>query len=240
VYLKLYAGGNNIIRLNAAGVGASFNLSTAAITLSTALSSSITAVGNGWYRCGIVFTATSISTVPDLVLNGTFGTNQGHFMWGAQVEAGAFATSYIPTVASQVTRSPDAASMTGTNFSSWYRQDEGTMYGEVVLGASTADKYILQISDNTTNNRYVVAGTTNPYQVVVSNGTTTVGSNASGPFSNMTSKVACVYKVNDFAIVANAGTPVTDTLGALPVNVSQIDLGKTHFVGNFLNVTPLS
>jgi hypothetical protein len=53
-------------------------------------------------------------------------------VWGAQLEAGAFATSYIPTVASQVTRSADSASMTGTNFSSWYNANAGTLYGEAV------------------------------------------------------------------------------------------------------------
>ena len=50
--------------------------------------------------------------------------------WGAQLEAGSFPTSYIKTEAAQVTRAADAASMTGTNFSSWYRQDEGTIYTE--------------------------------------------------------------------------------------------------------------
>ena len=47
--------------------------------------------------------------------------------WGAQVEAGSFPTSYIPTVASAVTRAADVASMTGTNFSSWYNQSQGSV-----------------------------------------------------------------------------------------------------------------
>ena len=50
-----------------------------------------------------------------------------------QLEAGAFPTSYIPTTTATVTRSADVASITGTNFSSWYRQDEGTVF---VDGAS--------------------------------------------------------------------------------------------------------
>ena len=50
------------------------------------------------------------------------------FAWGAQLEQGAFPTSYIPTTASTVTRSADNASMTGTNFSSWYNQTEGTVF----------------------------------------------------------------------------------------------------------------
>jgi hypothetical protein len=45
-----------------------------------------------------------------------------------------FATSYIPTTSAQVTRASDNASMTGTNFSSWYNIAQGTFYAE---GAGT-------------------------------------------------------------------------------------------------------
>ncbi len=47
-----------------------------------------------------------------------------------QFEAGAFATSYIPTVASQVTRNADVATMTGTNFTDWFNASQGTLYAE--------------------------------------------------------------------------------------------------------------
>jgi hypothetical protein len=51
----------------------------------------------------------------------------GLYLWGAQLEVGAFPTSYIPTIGSTRTRAADNASITGKNFSSWYRQDEGTV-----------------------------------------------------------------------------------------------------------------
>lgn len=54
----------------------------------------------------------------------------GIYIWGAQLEAGTFPTSYIKTEASQVTRAADSAVMTGTNFSSWFRQDEGSFCAE--------------------------------------------------------------------------------------------------------------
>ena len=56
------------------------------------------------------------------------GEGSSIYAWGAQLEAGAFPTSYIPTTASTVTRSADLASMTGTNFSSWYNFNQGTFF----------------------------------------------------------------------------------------------------------------
>jgi hypothetical protein len=105
---------------------------------------SITEYPNKWYRFTISATPSFTGT---LSLNTSMGTpnnyldvgtpdiykyvgdgNSGFYTWGAQVEAGAFPTSYIPTGASTVTRSDDLVQMTGTNFSSWYNQSEGTIF----------------------------------------------------------------------------------------------------------------
>lgn len=111
-----------------------FNVSTGVITTTTTGSGTITPVGNGWYRCTVTGTTagTTVYCGQAVADTGTANGYSGLFMWGAQLEAGAFATSYIPTVASQVTRSADIASMTGTNFSSWYNQGEGTFVTEVI------------------------------------------------------------------------------------------------------------
>jgi hypothetical protein len=87
--------------------------------------------GNGWYRIKLIVTGViaANSNVVRLQPDSAAGTGTV-IAWGAQAENGAFATSYIPTVASQVTRSADVATMTGTNFSSWYNQSEGTLVAE--------------------------------------------------------------------------------------------------------------
>jgi hypothetical protein len=51
-------------------------------------------------------------------------------IWGVQVEVGSFPTSYIPTSGSTATRSADTAQITGTNFSSWYIENQGTFFAE--------------------------------------------------------------------------------------------------------------
>jgi len=118
-----------------------FNLDTGTVGTVVAGSGTITAYPNGWYRC----TATGVSggltgtTFLQMCNGSTSGSEtytgdgtSGLYIWGAQLEAGGFPTSYIQTTASSVTRSADSAVMTGTNFSSWYNQSEGT----IVFGAA--------------------------------------------------------------------------------------------------------
>jgi hypothetical protein len=99
----------------------------------------ITSVGNGWYRLTTTVVGGN-STGPKsfyiVLSDGTSArapsfvgsASNGFYIWGAQVEATAFPTSYIPTVASQVTRAQDFATMTGTNFSSWFNNNQGSVY----------------------------------------------------------------------------------------------------------------
>jgi hypothetical protein len=92
----------------------------------------ITSASNGWYRCSVTMTSVSgdnlyigpndnVSTSLSLTGDGT----SGMYAWGAQLEAGAYETSYIPTLGAAVTRGADAASKTG--ISSLIGQTEGTV-----------------------------------------------------------------------------------------------------------------
>ena len=224
---------------------AEVNLTTGAVSNinsgggGTVVTATATSVGNGWWRVALtggVGTKTTLNAriYPNTSASFTGNDFSGIYIWGAQLEAGAFATSYIPTVASQVTRSADSASMTGTNFSSWYRADEGTLYAEGVsaVGLGSANQMIASIGDGAANQNQVtinrstaaaLAATVSSAGAVQSNlgaGVTAV--------SNTNYKFATVYKVNDFAFSVNGNTIQTDTSGQVPVVANKLDIGNWH------------
>jgi hypothetical protein len=139
---------------------ATFDPSTGTITtaVSTAnggtnASANIVFVGNGWYRCNVTVTYPAV-TAAGMRINATSSTGGisegtlGAYAWGMQIEQGAFPTSYIPTTASTVTRSADLASMTGTNFSSWFNRTEGTLYANAKGLTGTTFGCIVTLSDS--------------------------------------------------------------------------------------------
>jgi hypothetical protein len=161
----------------------------------------------------------------------------GIYIWGAQLEAGAFPTSYIQTVASQVTRAADAASMTGANFSSWYRADEGTFYTEANKPAALASAIVFSANDNSSNNRQsfvYVSATSLRYRSITNN--VNDGSITATVGADSYVKSAGAYKVNDFAYSANAGSAGADTSALVPV-VSQLNIGSEFTASIYLNGT---
>lgn len=126
------AGTANFLGLSVAGgastAGAFFNLSTGAVaTVSSDSSATIQAYGNGWYRCKLVRTLTAGSTLILLTSHSADGQaltytalgTESIYAWGAQIELGSSASSYIQTAAATVTRAADTvAATTGLVYSS--------------------------------------------------------------------------------------------------------------------------
>jgi hypothetical protein len=152
-------------------------------------------------------------------------------LWGAQLEAGAFPTSYIPTTTATVTRAADVASITGTNFSSWYRQDEGTVFADNTSYAINNTR-IVSFSDNTTSNRISLsrgAGTGGNVNLLVTTGGAVQVSSlilASSLPASAVLRAAAGFKASDFAGAVNGILPVTQASGSVPSALSQLTIGS--------------
>ena len=96
---------------------------------------SVIAYPNGWYRLILAGVSSGTgATAPNarIVCSSTGDGAAGVYVWGAQLEEGSFPTSYIPTEGSTVTRAADVASITGSNFSSWYNQSKGSLLSQYI------------------------------------------------------------------------------------------------------------
>jgi hypothetical protein len=226
-------------------VGISWSGATlTSLTLSTGTSTSFVAVGNGWYRVQATFTTGEVNQQMRIYPDSN-NTGKSAFVWGAQLELGAFATSYIPTVASTVARSADSATMTGTNFSSWFSAGEGSIYADastympVTNGALRNDT--VSFSDGTANNSIYMGvnsvGTPNSINLyVVASGVAQV--NITRTLTSSTYRTSYGYKVNDVALLLDGGTVVTDTSVTLPLNLNQLAIGtRSGTSANFQNGT---
>ena len=170
VYLK--AGTISSVTLSSGNSpNAVFDIANGAVTSETGCTAKIQSAANGWFRCSITWTATNTTEIRTWTTNQSIGSY--YFVAAAQVEAGSFPTSYIPTSGSTVTRSADVASISGTNFTSWYNQNGGTIFTSYsgvyhspwTLGSSQSPRLILgwfdnevQIYDGTSDTRVVFPG----------------------------------------------------------------------------------
>lgn len=190
-------------------------------------------VTGAWQRFSVTIPSAAANPVCQIILFDSIAGNDETadvLVWGAQCEAGAFATSYIPTVASQVTRTNDVVTITGANFSQWYNQSEGTFLVEANTFASSWTGI------------YVV-GSSSDYMGAYRNGGTAAATNivtvasvdqavmTSGTWTNNTVfKFANAYKANMFAFSSNGASPTVDNSGSVPT-VSQMQLGYTYYIG---------
>jgi len=89
--------------------------------------------GNGWYR--ISWTSPTITSLNKYTIRvGSTGDGvSGIFIWGAQVETGSVATSYIPTTTAAVTRNTETIANTAAT--ALIGQSEGTLYWDIAAVA---------------------------------------------------------------------------------------------------------
>jgi hypothetical protein len=227
------------------GVRGFFNLSNGTLgTLSingtaTSGSQAITPINNGWYRCTVSCIPSSVnSTNVRLLVAGTTGDTVSSyagsagltsvFVWGAQLEAGAFPTSYIPTTTTALTRSADVASV--NTLSPWFNASAGTLYGEITdaaIAVGGVSRRIANINDGTESDRITItyAGGAGIATAFVTDNTVQQAGffSPSGAYPFPT-KVALAYAVNDFQASVNGSAFAAVTSGTLPT-VNRMTLG---------------
>jgi hypothetical protein len=180
-----------------------------------------------WQRLTKVFTVTTTR----IVINTYSGaTARDIYLWGAQVEAGSYATSYIPTTSSSATRVADACSKTG--ISSLIGQTEGTLFAEVNLTTLQGAVARTFIDIGSSGNRVFlgftsVASNTIRLQIDTALGNSVVDFRAVVSSTGKI-KVAGAYKDGDCALYVNgvAGTLLAN--GAISfTTISNLFLGQT-------------
>ena len=139
--------------------------------LGTLASSKVEDFGNGWFRISLSSKIDDTSTICRsnfyLQNQGGIGASytgdgvSGCYIFGAQLEALPYATSYIPTVASTVTRVFETYSKAGLQ--NYINSTQGTFFIKCksLTNKTGVDTCNVSLNDGTTNNRVVIAYTSN-------------------------------------------------------------------------------
>jgi len=216
---------------------ANFDLSNGTITASAFVTAKIEDYGNGWYRCSVSATAPSSATNSQIVylINSPTApraqsfnaSGESVYLWGGQFEAGAYGTSYIPTLGAAVTRLADAASKTG--ISSFIGQTEGVLYAEVDVRNLTAAKVPLQVlqdADNRFGLAIINTGSSLRFQGYCRiGGTFTAVIDYDAPLVGGVYKLSLGYAPNDWVLYVNGIQRGTNTTSSVPTT-SICDVGS--------------
>jgi len=201
--------------------------------------------GNGWYRCTMKYTLTSsgakfiyLSNIDGETNNAVQG-GDSIYIYGAQLEQGSYATSYIPTSGSTATRQADTAN--GSGNSEVFNSQEGILFAEVAsLSNPPSSETAISISEGTSGaNRLLIRQKTNgTIGLVLRVANSTQASFDTDTVNTLLNfKLAAKYKVNDIALWINGFEVGTDTSASVfasdTINQMNFNQGNNsnHFYG---------
>jgi len=177
-----------------------------------------------WQRFTHTFTADSTAMSSGIVSSALVQL----YAYGFQLELGAYATSYIPTLGSTVTRLPDACSKTG--ISSLIGQTQGTLFVEYTATSSdttNATRIINVRNSGSTNQVYIQHSANNSIIAVAFNGSNIFLGFTAIEFATAgtTYKLAFAYKDGDFAFYINGSQfSVSSATGLGTLSIDIVDL----------------
>jgi len=151
----------------------------------------------------------------------------GIYVYGAQVEEGSYATSYIPTDGGTVTRNQDQFTRDGIG--SLINSTEGVLFVEMAALSDDGTFRQLTLNDGTTANRILVDFTDASNQIRVfcgSGGVSQVSETFNVTSSLSFNKIAFKYKLNDFALWVNGVEVATDTSGITPIGLNKLSFNN--------------
>jgi hypothetical protein len=236
VFIKPNVGNLVLLRIDGAGNSAnfSFNFTTKIFTNTgaNAISSSFDELPNGWFRLKVVGNVTSVLWVLSVVSLFPNPINDSFFLWGADLEAGSNATSYIPTVASAVTRNADVISKTGIYTNNFISVNGGTWFVNLkdwkIGDSNTASISIADTSVSTNNTINIIGGTLR----------TRINSAVSNSYSTLPSRAKIAIKWDGTFInyFVNGVKVLTD--GAFNItNMNFLNISGSNAIRNIENIS---
>jgi hypothetical protein len=191
-----------------------------------------TVTGTGAFptRTTLTFTPTAGSLI--LTVTGT--------VQFAQLEAGAFATSYLPTTTASVVRSADVCSITGSDFTGMYNSTEGTLFAGFFIYGSSSFGAILTADSGADQGKIQIGklSTTQANLAIKDNAGNIVFDYS--PTSSLTTglnKAALAYKSNDSIATVNDLSSSLDTSVTLGTQIQLLIGNDSVSSGRRINGT---
>lgn len=244
-----YGGLQLAIAGNGTGFRVGWDTATGAITIAVAFgtgtvaASGIQACPNGWFRVWVIGTVSATDTsvfciYAPVAASGNAPTASqpgdgvnGQYFWGAQVEAGTFLTSYIPTAAASVARAVDAASIAGN-----YAQN-GSLVSDFTLTNPAANTVVASIgkaatlSNDALTLRSFGALPATMQGISFASNVNSGGVQTSNTYAQGTNaKLGMTYTPTAMTVCLNAGTVAPAVLTAIPATLDTISVAIGRLV----------
>jgi hypothetical protein len=181
-------------------------------------------LSDSWQRFSFTHSPTGFFQVRIISSPGL--TADKFLVWGAQYEAGAFQTSYIPNLSTgTTTRNADVATMTGTNFSDWWQATTGALAVSAIPISISGITPLFQMDDNTADNIINLRGNAANPELYIKATTDQAQIDAGTIVANTAYKLSGAWNTDSCAVSQNGAAVVTDNTATIPT-VTQARVGS--------------